>query len=211
MKFCNALYKIKLLKIFRPCISRQNHWPLGHTPDLCGLEFGALKVIRRAKNRIRPNGHRQARWVVRDKFLDTIRIIPAYALLSGESRGVKFYSRIKRGDPELTTAHNHLRAILKSSWWAHKYYKGMPIFSEWDPGRTPGAAKRAAHWIRQNLGKRPTCNWSLDIVDHAKGFVPGNLRWAKRNMQIGNQQHRFLGQISEDEFAVEARRRGWRK
>jgi hypothetical protein len=41
------------------------------------------------------------------------------------------------------------------------------------------------------------------------GFVPGNIRWALRDTQSRNQQHKRLGKFSDEEFAVEARRRGF--
>ena len=46
------------------------------------------------------------------------------------------------------------------------------------------------------------------IVEHAAGFVPGNLRWAKKTGQTRNQQHRQLGLWTDEEIVIEARRRG---
>ena len=50
---------------------------------------------------------------------------------------------------------------------------------------------------------------TMDIIKHELGFVPGNLRWALRATQTGNQQHRILGQFTDAEFLVEARKRGF--
>jgi hypothetical protein len=84
----------------------------------------------------------------------------------------------------------------------------MPFFDDWNPSKG-GSYRNGMLWILENLGERPGPAWSIDIIEHAKGFVPGNLRWAQRNSQARNKQHRILGQFSNKEFAVEAKRRGF--
>jgi hypothetical protein len=78
---------------------------------------------------------------------------------------------------------------------------GMPFFDAWNPNKG-GSYAVATSWIIENLGKKPGLDWSLDIVKHELGFVPGNLRWATRNIQARNQQRYRLGQFSDEEFAV---------
>ena len=85
----------------------------------------------------------------------------------------------------------------------------MPFFDEWNPNKG-GFLWRGADWIVQNLGKRPGVNWSLDIVEHEKGFVPGNLRWASRKTQRLNQMHKKLGLYSIEELRIECRRHGYK-
>jgi hypothetical protein len=74
-----------------------------------------------------------------------------------------------------------------------------------------GSWDAGADWIKKNLGPRPAKGWSIDIIRHEDGFVPGNLRWADKTTQTRNQSHRFLGSVSDTEFAVEAKRRGYVK
>jgi hypothetical protein len=50
----------------------------------------------------------------------------------------------------------------------------------------------------------------MDIIDHDKGFVPGNLRWARKKIQTRNQRHRRLGKFSLQEIRVEAMRHGYK-
>ena len=84
----------------------------------------------------------------------------------------------------------------------------MPFYPAWNP-KVGGSFIAGARWIYKNIGTRPTSSWTLDIIKHAKGFVPGNLRWADKKTQKDNQQHRMIGKMTDMEFAVEARRRGW--
>ena len=80
-----------------------------------------------------------------------------------------------------------------------------------------GIPKKAGHGMQVRSGlfhiwdADPGKTWSLDIVEHAKWFVPDNLLWADKTTQTRNQSHRMLGQVSDAEFAVEAKRRGYVK
>lgn len=207
---CSVKIKKGVMTEVRRCFRDAGHAG-SHAPDLVGMYFGALIVVRRGKDGIRPDGRKKTRWIVKDKFLNIENAVDARTLIIGQNKGVflKGAKRPKRGSPECNTVRNHLRCILNENYWAHKYYHDMPLFDEWNPEITPGGALRASLWIFNNLGLRPSKNWSLDIINHAKGFVPGNLRWAKRLTQISNQRHRLLGQLPDDEFAVEAKRRGY--
>jgi hypothetical protein len=79
---------------------------------------------------------------------------------------------------------------------------GKPVFSK-NLNKTFYCLQPKGHW-------RTGSDWSMDIINHAKGFVPGNLRWATRGKQKSNQQYRTLGQLTDKEFKVEARRRGFK-
>lgn len=105
---------------------------------------------------------------------------------------------------------NHYHYIFNKKHLNYKYYKEMPFYDKWNPDKG-GSYREGAKWIIDNIGKRPCKKWSLDIVNHYIGFMPGNLRWAKKGLQRMNQRHRILGQISEDEFGIEARKRGYIK
>ncbi len=90
--------------------------------------------------------------------------------------------------PEQNSVRHHRYAILSSKNPRNANYKGMPFFDGWNP-KKGGSSKAGADWIIANLGKRPK-GCSLHIIDHAKGFVPGNLEWASPQKQ--NNQRMFL-------------------
>lgn len=45
----------------------------------------------------------------------------------------------------------------------------------------------AARWVLQNLGPRPD-ECSIDRIDNARHYEPGNLRWATRSQQARNKR-----------------------
>ena len=61
----------------------------------------------------------------------------------------------------------------------------MPFCSDWNP-REGGSFEAGEKWIIENIGKRPVGS-TLNIIDHAIGFVPGNLEWAYPKGQSRNQ------------------------
>jgi len=123
------------------------------------------------------------------------------------ARDPEWLSKTSYDYPERRTVYNHYYMILKPRF---ECYRGMPFFDGWNPEKG-GSWDAGAEWIISHLGRRPGKTWSLDIVEHAKGFVPDNLRWADKTTQTRNQSHRMLGQVSDAEFAVEAKRRGYVK
>lgn len=50
------------------------------------------------------------------------------------------------------------------------------------------AGSDMALWILSNLGPRPGPKASIDRIDNARGYVPGNLRWADVKIQNGNKR-----------------------
>lgn len=112
------------------------------------------------------------------------------------------------GTPEYKTVWSHHYWIFNCSDKAKTTYKNMPFHKAWNP-LLGGALWKGAQWILNTLGKRPSKDWSLDVINHDKGFVPGNLRWAHQTTQIRNRKHRTLGRFSLTELMVEARRHGY--
>jgi hypothetical protein len=66
----------------------------------------------------------------------------------------------------------------------------MPFFDAWNPAEG-GSFDAAEDWIIKNLGRRPEKS-SLHIVDHALGFVPGNIEWTHPRNQISQQMHKII-------------------
>lgn len=50
------------------------------------------------------------------------------------------------------------------------------------------SVRAAAEWVLDNLGVRPSPAHSIDRVDNARGYEPGNLRWATRAEQARNKR-----------------------
>jgi hypothetical protein len=49
------------------------------------------------------------------------------------------------------------------------------------------------------VGVRPSREHTLDRIDNAKGYVPGNMRWATKPEQEQNKDHpRYYGRTSEE-------------
>ena len=187
------------------CLRRAKH---SHpcSPDLTGMKIGGFLV-----KRLGPS-NKGIQWFVEVNGVE--KLVYSYAMISGKITG-KYYnsgyqSRDGKRSPEYVTVMSHKGLIFNPSNSKHKNYKGMPFYDGWNPSKG-GAIWKGAKWIVDNLGIRPGPQWSMDIINHEFGFVPGNLRWANKNTQARNQQHRTLGQWSEEEFAVEAHRRGYIK
>ena len=217
---CSKMVKRGVMTEARPCI-RAKHSGGTHTctPDLLRLRFGEMVVVSQAPPYLDPHSSRRStRWNV-----DTPRgptIIRACELVNGKSQGKYAARGSGRGcvdetgkyRSEYLTVTAHWRFIFRLSHRGQRYrgYKDMPFFEGWNP-RKGGSFVVAARWIIDTLGEKPGPQWSMDVIKHQFGFVPGNLRWALKRTQKHNQQHRVLGQFNDEEFAVEAKRRGYFK
>ena len=95
--------------------------------------------------------------------------------------------------PEYMTVRGHFYYIFNPDCKSYKNYKGMPFFDEWNPEKG-GSWLAGAKWILKNLGARPK-GCSMHIVEHEKGFVPGNLEWALPNKQTSRQMFRIIANL----------------
>lgn len=95
--------------------------------------------------------------------------------------------------PEYQTVVRHFEMIFNSKNPRNKYYKGMPFFDEWNLTKG-GTYVAAAKWIVGNIGKRPE-GASLHIVEHEKGFMPGNLEWAHPRKQMAQQMFKIIADL----------------
>jgi hypothetical protein len=69
---------------------------------------------------------------------------------------------------------------------SHRQYKnyggrGIFVWASWRVNPETFIA-----WVNKNLGPRPTKAHSIDRINNAKGYEPGNLRWATAKEQTRN-------------------------
>ena len=200
-EFCGKMMKMPGMPEARPCIREKEHSSNKHTLDLKGLKnvFGYAEILRRAPNYVAPRGSEETRWWVLDKF-GSKRMVGAHKLFNGNSRGrlpltnSGLGSRDKKGKqrPEYKTVAAHYYWIVKSKEARLAAYKGMPFFDGWNPDKD-GSCLNGMIWIIENLGKRPKGS-SIHIIDHEKGFVPGNLEWASKRKQNNQQMFKIIAQ-----------------
>jgi hypothetical protein len=111
--------------------------------------------------------------------------------------------------PEYTTIRNHFEVIFNSKNPQYKNYEGVPFFDGWNP-KKGGLMLNGAQWIIDNLGKRPK-GCILHIVEHDRGFVPGNLEWTGRKKQNAQQMFKIIAnlkhRIRELEMELEQERK----
>jgi len=101
-------------------------------------------------------------------------------------------SKRHRDNPELQSVRGHFGSICRDSAGRYPTYKGMPFFDGWNPDKG-GSHQVGADWIIANLGNRPKGS-TLHIVDHEKGFVPGNLEWTHPRKQSNQQMFKIIAQ-----------------
>ena len=210
MIMCDKKYFVKSLNKYKLCIREGSHGGRC-TPDLEGERFGSLVVVGIGKSRTKKHKNRVKTyytWTVNQ--CGVLRDVQAADLVSGKIVGLQnvgtgFVSKKNKLRPEYSTISTHYHWIFKQKV---KGYKGMPFYDDWNPSKG-GAFWKGAKWIIENLGERPIGKWSLDIISHRKGFVPGNLRWAKKGLQNFNKMYKILGRFSLQELKVEAKRHGY--
>jgi hypothetical protein len=93
---------------------------------------------------------------------------------------------------ERRSVRGHHRRIFDSAHEAHGNYKDMPFFGGWNPDKG-GSFQAGAQWIIDNLGRHPDGS-TLHVIDHAKGFVPGNLEWTHPKKQTNQQMYKIIAQ-----------------
>jgi hypothetical protein len=97
-----------------------------------------------------------------------------------------------KNNPERGSVASHRNSILNPNSQCYANYGDMPFFDGWNPAKG-GSVKVGGDWIIKHLGKRPA-GGSIHIIDHEKGFVPGNLEWAFKNKQTNQQMFKIIAQ-----------------
>jgi hypothetical protein len=83
----------------------------------------------------------------------------------------------RKRSPEYRAWMSMKRRCLYPGHDSYTYYSKIPIAHEY---------LESFERFLEDVGPRPSSNYSIDRIDNLKGYVPGNLRWATREMQIQN-------------------------
>jgi hypothetical protein len=71
---------------------------------------------------------------------------------------------------------------LRTRNWAYYGARGITVCDRW---------KTFENFLA-DMGRRPSHEHSLDRIDNAKGYFPGNVRWATRKEQANNKSNNRL-------------------
>lgn len=88
--------------------------------------------------------------------------------------------------PHFGTWYRMVRRCTSASEISYKNYgaRGIEVCSEWlDPAVY-------IRYVETVLGPKPGSNYSIDRIDNDGDYRPGNIRWATRSIQNGNQRQR---------------------
>lgn len=97
--------------------------------------------------------------------------------------------KYRNAHKERSSIRSHHYAIFKER---RPSYKGMKFYDGWNPNKG-GSYKAGEDWIIKNLGRYPR-GCSLHIIEHEKGFVPGNLEWTYPRKQSNQQMYKIIAQ-----------------
>lgn len=144
-----------------------------NTRDLAGLKFGRLTALRQVGHRKFPGGGAHAVWeCVCD--CGAMGEFVGGSLLSGHTRSCGCI----RKETASTLRHGHARSGQKSAtWkaWASVRKRKHLLHPRW----------RVFENFLADMGEKPE-GMEVDRVDNAKGYEPGNCRWATRTQQVRN-------------------------
>ena len=141
--------------------------------DISGGRYGDLLVIERVP---RQSGDKHTKWLCRCDCGNTS--ISTYINLKTGNTTSCGCKRRPHGDtmtPTWKCWHSMMRrCVWKSD--AHRYQNVVRVCERWKDYRLFFA----------DVGERPSPDHSLDRIDNAKGYEPGNVRWATAKEQCGN-------------------------
>lgn len=117
---------------------------------------------------------------------------------------------------EYATVYGHWTNIFHpNSETKQRCYADMPFHAAWNPDKG-GSFKAGMLDLIADIGERavwakehgvPERSVSLHIIDHAKGFVPGNLAWETKAVQSREQMCHLIAKLSHENIQLKKENR----
>ena len=164
--------------------------------DLTGQKFGRLLVLKRAPNK---PPSRQSHWRCRCDC-DRILVVASSDLMTGHTRSCGCLHRDvmrARNTTNPWVHHGNARVGSRSKEydaWNNAKTRvnsdGPPYYSNY---KARGIKMCREWWdsfeaFLRDMGLRPGLGYSLDRIDNAGPYAPGNCRWATASQQRRNQR-----------------------
>jgi hypothetical protein len=159
--------------------------------DLTGQRFSLLIVVGRADSYRHPDGRcGEARWLCRchcgaESIVAGSRLRRGTTRSCGCRRALAPLDRITHGmsrEPEYRSwrAMHQRCSEPRRINWAYYGGRGIRVCSRWASFRT----------FLEDVGRKPSPAHSLDRIDNAGHYEPGNVRWATPSEQARNRRPR---------------------
>lgn len=157
--------------------------------DLIGQTFGRLKPFRRAEDGSRPKGGATSRWLCQCDC-GSQKIVATSALRAGVIRSCGCLARETviarskthgmKADDRYTTWRGMKERCRnpRNHKWADYGGRGITICDRW----------RDFAAFCADMGERPAGH-GIERIDNAKGYEPGNCRWATQKDQCRNKRN----------------------
>lgn len=190
--------------------------------DLTGHVFSRLKVIRQDWS----DSRRGQYWFC-ECLCGNTAVVLANHLRKGKTTSCGCFGKEQRLASVLK--HGQSQNYLYKTWKNHVYhirsgtagkiadraYANMPIADRWNPAVVGDYAYLNFRIdVIHSIGERPDSFFTLDIIEHERGFMPGNIRWATKKEQAVNRRSflkaspkQMLARISNEDLLAEVARR----
>jgi hypothetical protein len=170
----------------------RHHDPANHIKNLVGAVHGRLRVLAYDSLHVFPNGKKAAKWRCQCECGNTL---------------VALGRDIQNGHTRSCGCIVHEMGLTKTLTHGHARKSGpSPEYRTWAGIRqrctTPGASNYAFYggrgitmcdrWLHSfenflaDVGPKPSPKHSIDRIDNARGYEPGNVRWITHIDQMQN-------------------------
>jgi len=154
-----------------------------------GALYGRLTVIEEATPKALKDNKRSNRWLCECECGARL-VVRQSSLRSGDTRSCgcsRRWGRSKVGlsnHPLYQTWSNAMQRCMNPRSHDYRYYggRGIEVCDRWRASPEAFIAD-----ILNEIGERPA-GWQLDRIDNARGYEPGNVRWATPSMNCRNRR-----------------------